>query len=182
MTSVYNYNREFDQDANSLNTRILSTFLNELDGIASTDQAFSNNIVVIVACVDIKTLDDALIRPGRLHYHFELKSPSYNDIRAMFERRLVMSNSFEYVKDSRFDFDSKRRIPCEGDVNLDEITRFLFHLTKPTGAGVISICKNAVLHAIKDYIASYQICEDSRTTNIYKVNRLHFLKAFDELG
>lgn len=66
--------------SNGLHGRILSTFLNELDGILGTgdgvgvgngDAAVDSTartegcrVLVIVACQDISSLDEALVRPG----------------------------------------------------------------------------------------------------------------------
>jgi SpoVK/Ycf46/Vps4 family AAA+-type ATPase len=49
--------------------RILSTFLNELDGISvagstSDDIEHSNTVIVIATCKSLESLDEALIRPG----------------------------------------------------------------------------------------------------------------------
>lgn len=46
--------------------RILSTFLNELDGIAvaNSSSSLSSFVLVIVACKSLDILDEALIRPG----------------------------------------------------------------------------------------------------------------------
>lgn len=71
--------------SNGLHGRILSTFLNELDGIMSTgggsngdgkgnssggatagsaSRGPESQILVIAACQDLSNLDEALIRPG----------------------------------------------------------------------------------------------------------------------
>lgn len=64
----------------NIGNRILSTFLNELDGVgteaivetdggtttagAGTTQGGEQVVFVIVSCADISQLDEALIRPG----------------------------------------------------------------------------------------------------------------------
>lgn len=54
--------------------RYLSTLLNEMDGITG------NEGVTIIACAnDIKMLDEALLRPGRLDRHFYLGFPDPED-------------------------------------------------------------------------------------------------------
>lgn len=56
--------------SNGLHGRILSTFLNELDGIISGPQEGggrdegSQQVLVIAACQDVTHLDEALVRPG----------------------------------------------------------------------------------------------------------------------
>lgn len=66
--------------SSGLHGRILSTFLNELDGIVSSGSNNNDNhsdkeggqdneqgspqVLVIAACQDIANLDEALVRPG----------------------------------------------------------------------------------------------------------------------
>jgi SpoVK/Ycf46/Vps4 family AAA+-type ATPase len=58
----------------SLHNRILSTFLNELDGISASSPdivdlhqkrtSIESTVFVLAACKDLSQLDEALIRPG----------------------------------------------------------------------------------------------------------------------
>eukprot|EP01031_Cornospumella_fuschlensis_P027457 gene27457-33160_t len=81
------HKRGMDDDTSSnLHNRILSTFLNELDGIVShtsqkayndqregvKSQRYEDVVLVVVVCRDVNMLDEALIRPGRLHEHVHL--------------------------------------------------------------------------------------------------------------
>lgn len=57
--------------SNGLHGRILSTFLNELDGIVSGPKSGegsrdegSQQVLVIAACQNVAHLDEALVRPG----------------------------------------------------------------------------------------------------------------------
>ena len=61
------------ETSNGLHGRILSTFLNELDGIMSATTSTSSDsggggggqpVLVIAACQDVGNLDEALVRPG----------------------------------------------------------------------------------------------------------------------
>ena len=90
-----------DQEESShgnIYNRILSTFLNELDGISvpSSSGASSGGnvehqfVFVIVACKSLDNLDDALIRPGRLQYHVALEYPNEEDVREIFS--VLMDN------------------------------------------------------------------------------------------
>jgi SpoVK/Ycf46/Vps4 family AAA+-type ATPase len=104
------HRRSFSEDDDSeggshgnIYNRILSTFLNELDGISvpstsvsssSTSSSLENNYVfVIVACKSLHNLDDALIRPGRLQYHLLLDYPGPEDIPEILK---ILLNSFPY--------------------------------------------------------------------------------------
>jgi SpoVK/Ycf46/Vps4 family AAA+-type ATPase len=63
-------NREED-DTNDFTSRILSTLLNEMDGVSS---AIQKSRVLVVACTNrLGSLDSALLRPGRLQEHFYLQ-------------------------------------------------------------------------------------------------------------
>lgn len=53
-----------DKDGNGLHGRVLSTFLNELDGVVAQEAGFENTVMVLAACGDIAALDEALLRPG----------------------------------------------------------------------------------------------------------------------
>lgn len=51
----------------SIYNRVLSTFLNEMDGITVKSVGIQNNenmVFVIVTCRSIESIDEALLRPG----------------------------------------------------------------------------------------------------------------------
>lgn len=62
-------------DTTGVSERLLSTLLNEMDGVID-----STGILVIGCTRNIQMLDDALIRPGRLDHHIEVGLPSPVDI------------------------------------------------------------------------------------------------------
>jgi SpoVK/Ycf46/Vps4 family AAA+-type ATPase len=76
--------------------RILSTFLNEIDGIhqvvSSNDEEKGEEddrrVVVVVAAPSLQCLDEALLRPGRLQLHVELPCPSLEETVAFLDKRL----------------------------------------------------------------------------------------------
>lgn len=70
-----------EDDFSDSSSRILSTLLNEMDGVSSG--LASRNILVVGCTNRLETLDAALLRPGRLHEHFELPLPQVNDIGAI---------------------------------------------------------------------------------------------------
>jgi SpoVK/Ycf46/Vps4 family AAA+-type ATPase len=71
-------NREQEGTESDVSSRILTTLLNEMDGISST----SNTGVLVLACTNrMQDLDAALLRPGRLEEHIELTLPTTEDLR-----------------------------------------------------------------------------------------------------
>lgn len=62
-------------DSTGISERLLSTLLNEMDGIEE-----SKNVMVIACTSRLGDLDDALVRPGRLDQHIEVPLPSAEDI------------------------------------------------------------------------------------------------------
>ena len=65
-------------DSTGVSERLLSTLLNEMDGIEECRG------VMVIACTNrLGDLDDALIRPGRLDQHLEVPLPSPADISAL---------------------------------------------------------------------------------------------------
>eukprot|EP00606_Chrysophyceae_sp_TOSAG23-5_P001268 GSChrysophyteH2.ASY1.ANO1.1200.1 assembled CDS len=61
--------------SHDLGARVLSTFLNELDGVTGGQP----NLVVIIACSSLHSLDEALVRPGRMSHHFHMNWPTLAD-------------------------------------------------------------------------------------------------------
>ena len=81
-----------DGSDGGVGTRVLSTFLNELDGISNKSRSGASKIgdvLVIVACSKVASLDEALTRPGRLQHHFELGTLTHNDVTAIVNTQLL---------------------------------------------------------------------------------------------
>jgi SpoVK/Ycf46/Vps4 family AAA+-type ATPase len=60
--------------------RILSTFLNELDGVGSAGKTAMDGILVVAATNRRDALDAALVRPGRIDKTLELGYPTHADV------------------------------------------------------------------------------------------------------
>lgn len=71
--------------ANGVNVRVLSTLLNELDGVDSDNQG----LVVIGATCNMSDVDRALIRPGRLGSIIQIDLPTEEDRLMLFEHFLT---------------------------------------------------------------------------------------------
>ena len=59
---------DLESKGSNVNARILSTLLNEMDGIG-----LKRDILVLGTCRDISRCDDALLRPGRLDVLIQVK-------------------------------------------------------------------------------------------------------------
>lgn len=145
------HKRSVDEESTGLNSRILSTMLNELDGITTRQQANSiddQNLLVIVSCQDISHLDDALIRTGRLHHHFELQYPSKSDILAMLKRRLVFSLETQTVDAKR-----ENQILCADDVHIDKVLDMISNVSSQvTGASIKSFINGVIRESVREHI------------------------------
>ena len=69
------------QDAGSVQFRVLSTLLNEIDGVSGQ----ANGLLVLAATSRINDIDEALLRPGRLQEKIHLDLPTAADLTAILE-------------------------------------------------------------------------------------------------
>jgi len=107
-----------------VHSRLLSTILNEMDGISS-----GNKTVLVVATTNrIHAIDAALLRPGRLEEHILLDRPTEDDIREMLDMHLVST-------------------PMDDGVCLGDIAELLRKLDV-SGADVKGICTDACMCCI----------------------------------
>ena len=123
-------NREEDGSENDVSSRILSTFLNEMDGVSSKSK--SSDGVLVVGCTNrLHALDAALLRPGRLDEHVHLPIPQEDDILAILRWKL-------------------RNVPLSSDVDnhLPAIASAL-HQRGSSGADVEALCRDACSTAIR---------------------------------
>lgn len=120
-------NREED-DAQDLSSRILSTLLNEMDGVSSST---STNKVLVVACTNrLKALDAALLRPGRLQEHFHLDLPDTEELLRILKLRTT-------------------NIPIASNVTLLNIAQEVYE-RGGTGADIEGLCREACLSKLQD--------------------------------
>ena len=92
-------------------SRLLSTLLNEMDGIASSppssSSSSSSNRVLVVACTNrMDRLDAALLRPGRLEEHVEIPLPTVDDAIALLRHYWYPSTRGGMVTDDEVDFET----------------------------------------------------------------------------
>ncbi len=76
-------------DTTGVGARLLSTLLNEMDGVGHASDGQSNGgagnggVLVVATTTDRESLDDALLRPGRLDVHMHVGPPDWADRRAI---------------------------------------------------------------------------------------------------
>ncbi|CAI5709954.1 unnamed protein product [Hyaloperonospora brassicae] len=131
--------------------RVLSTFLNEMDGVGSQRIAVSTshakksstakgcNILVVAATNRKDALDAALIRPGRIDKTVELGYPTQEDI----EDILAV-----YTK----------RIPLASDVDIHALAARSRDSRAFTGADIAAICKEAAFRALREGVEASAVC------------------------
>lgn len=115
-----------------------------------------DQILTMIACQDIKILDSALIRPGRLQHHFHLTYPSMADITAIFAVELNEMNPF-----------------LSPDVTPEILTKLYSNLKqKITPADIVGICRHAKLVALRQAVANF-----SSESDLPLLNMTHFSNA-----
>lgn len=148
-------------NASGLESRVLSTFLNELDGISSA--SFGSGVLLLVACASVESLDEALVRPGRLQHQIYLGAPSETDLLSILQTRC-------------------RFLPIALDVKLDIVAQKLFNCREcPSCADVDSLLIHT-LHAVLKQSMQDCGCTNELYTAIdddsIKITRAHFESAF----
>ena len=150
----------------SLQTRILSTFLNELDGVLSqhhSDGDGEDGIIVLAACNNIDILDEALLRPGRLQHHIRLELPTRDDIAAMLRLHT-------------------RSLRCADDMSIDTLADTLAkQMRHVTGAHVESLCRRAIIMRIREEAKKSGIHLTAENNSIPSISMYNFLEALDEM-
>jgi SpoVK/Ycf46/Vps4 family AAA+-type ATPase len=119
-------NRATDGETSDVMTRLLSTLLNEMDGVSSGLQA---NVVVVACTNRLETLDAALLRPGRLEEHVHLEKPSSHDVESILKLRLS-------------------RAKLQDDINLVELAKRLAS-TGSSCADVEGFAREAVMLCLR---------------------------------
>ncbi|CAH0476255.1 unnamed protein product [Peronospora belbahrii] len=142
--------------------RVLSTFLNEMDGVGSqrvtpssiahaneSSAADSGGILVVAATNRKDALDAALIRPGRIDKIVELGYPTQEDIQEI----LTLYT---------------RRMPLAADVDIQALAARPRGSRLFTGADIAAICKEAAFRTLRQDI-------EAKTVDFQ-----HFIAAWDQ--
>lgn len=113
-------------EGNNVEDRVLTTLLNEMDGIEQTIG------VIVIACTNrIDLLDDALIRPGRI------------------DTRLFVGLPDREAREKIWKIYAKR-MPLADDVNFQELANLSEGYS---GAEIENICREAALSCVRNHFA-----------------------------
>jgi transitional endoplasmic reticulum ATPase len=134
--------------------RVVSQLLTELDGLADNP-----NLVVLAATNRRHTLDDALLRPGRLDTHIEVPAPDAEARRAILDVHA-------------------RGKPLDDDVDLGELAT---ELEGYTGADLEAIVRGASMRAIRETAEKYGPETANERAEEVVVSRRHFEAAIEEV-
>lgn len=133
--------------------RVLSTFLNEMDGI---DGSWKDGVLVLGATNRPWTLDAALMRPGRFDKIIYVPPPDYEGRRSILA---LQTRYWEAVGTDSGNLDIDR-------LAMEEITG------KMTGAEIVGACREAAMQAIR-----HSVEEDSDPTTNATAASGKFLKV-----
>ena len=132
-------------DTTGVMSRLLSTFLNELDGVTTLSSSGGAGRVLVVACTNrMESLDAALLRPGRLEEHVQVPPPSRSDV------PLILRHYFSWPPKTR---DTKASpLFVDNKVNLEHLAaRLIKHNSSLdiTAASLEGLAREAVLRCIR---------------------------------
>jgi len=131
----------------SVESRVLATFLNEMDGISAT---CSDGVTVMAATNRPAEVDSALLRPGRFELSIYIGPP---DVAA---RRAILSLHVHSM-------------PTSHDVSVERLVEQTKHFT---GAEIANLCREAAMLCFHDHLRS----GDSAFVNV-QVGPQHFDEA-----
>lgn len=117
-------------ESNSLSDRVLSTLLNEMDGV---EQLI--NVTVVAATNRPDYLDEALLRPGRFDRLIYVSPP---DLEARIQILEIQ----------------KKKMPFESTLNISSIAE---QTENYTGAELVSLCQEAAMICLEENIENTEI-------------------------
>jgi SpoVK/Ycf46/Vps4 family AAA+-type ATPase len=152
----------------SAEARIISTFLNEMDGV---DGSIKDGVLVLGATNRPSTLDAALLRPGRFDKVIYVPPPDEA------ARRLILLQQCKKWEEKS----QKISSACEIDADFlasDLVTGSM------TGAEIVGACREAAMLAIRDAISEedksrvFSLRKKKNLMCIPGVTQMHLLSAF----
>ncbi|KAI9294773.1 AAA-domain-containing protein [Neoconidiobolus thromboides FSU 785] len=118
--------------------RILTTFLTEMDGVYSISQSLKDLIIIIGLTNNLKNIDNAILRQGRIGHHIYFNLPDFN------QRYQILMNEIQ-------------KIQVVNKLNKDEIQLLAKNSENCSNAELIGICREAVLMALRENINCEEI-------------------------
>ncbi|MHA1580256.1 MAG: CDC48 family AAA ATPase [Candidatus Freyarchaeota archaeon] len=134
--------------------RVISQILTEMDGLEEL-----HDVVVVAATNRPDIVDPALLRPGRFDRIIHIPIPDQKARLEIF--KIHTANS-----------------PLDPEVDLKELAE---RTEGYTGADISSVCNEAVMFAIREYIMDNQIDEKTEDFRKYTIKRRHFEKALERV-
>lgn len=137
-----------------VSTRLLTTFLTELDGIDS-----SSGVLILGTTNRPFAIDAALLRPGRFDRHIFVPPPDYKGRRKALEVHT-------------------KRVPLADDVSLDTIAA---KTDLYTGAEIQAVCREATMIALRENGASQasQVSQKDFDDAIMAITPAHTVEELD---
>ena len=147
-------NRENDNSsaASGVQSRILTTLLNEMDGI--TNAGSSQSVLVVAATNRLDSIDAALLRPGRLEEHVLLTYPDSSSVLEILKMRTA-------------------KMPLSDSVSLLKWSEVLSRASASC-AEVEGLCRDACLIAMRR-------CSDEANLDMLSVNDSDIKEAFGHI-
>ncbi len=134
--------------------RVISQMLTEMDGLESL-----HDVVVIAATNRMDIIDQALLRPGRFDRRINIGLPDLNTRQKIFEVHV-------------------KKKPLEGDIDLKKLAK---ETEGMSGADIASVCNEAVLLAIREFVAGKGEMDDGRIKET-TVKQKHFSEALKRVN
>ncbi len=125
--------------------RVLSTFLNEMDGI---DGSINDGVLVLGATNRPSTLDSAILRPGRFDRVIYVPPPDQEG------RKQILASQYDR-NDGEIDIEY---------LSKDDITGFM------TGAEIVGACREAAMMVAREMLSSAKDQPSSTTSTSTATN------------
>jgi len=155
----------------SAEARVLSTFLNEMDGV---DVKADDGVLVLGATNRPSALDAALLRPGRFDKAIHVPPPDKTARKAILQQQC---QKWEEALAASSDEDSARRIDIDY-LASDEVTG------RMTGAEVVGACREAAMLAIRETLGEHEATKPGglrTTSSIPRVTQEHIVTALERV-
>lgn len=158
----------------SAEARVLSTFLNEMDGV---DGSIEDGVLVLGATNRPSVLDAALLRPGRFDKVIYVPPPDHEG------RRLILRQQAEVWRASKL-INQNCELEKHGALDLDYFAQDCISGSM-TGAEVVGACKEAAMIAVREAhkgglieVGTNKILRDKQQLFVPIVTSEHLRTAF----